>query len=72
MNIYEISLLSAFVVISLNLGKCVFQINASPDLSTELQWTSFKSEHKKQYQSAIEEVGIMNSYTSLMRNIIYN
>ena len=67
MSLHEFLLLSAFVVINSNLGICVFQIDTSPDLSTELQWTSFKAEHKKQYSNSIEEVGFMNSSKSCMR-----
>ena len=67
MKFLKIFFVTCFFVINSNPVKSVFQINVTNRLSAELQWKSFKFEHKKQYSGSNEEVKHRNNYSNKYR-----
>ena len=64
MKFLKIFFVTCFFVINSNPVKSVFQINVTNRLSAELQWKSFKFEHKKQYSGSNEEVKHRNNFSN--------
>ena len=71
MKFLKIFFVTCFFVINSYPVESVFQINVRNHLSGELEWQSFKFEHKKQYSNSNEEVEHRNNFSNKCKSKCY-